>query len=237
MNNSFKQGFSLITLRTAIVKPLLRSDTLDKDLLKTYRPVSTIAFVCKFLETVAVKSVRRLLDHLTSCMTNTNRHIGCFTVHNQLYIQLDIASVLDRNRAILFVMLDLSSAFDTIDHEHLLILLHDEYGVREMELSWFRKYLEDRTHCVKIDSKTSATIPPQSGVPQGPVLGPVMFTLYITLMQRIFQRHGIKYHKYTDDIQLYMRRTIQLHQATKWKLRGASQTVLGKSGDGRRCVW
>ena len=90
-----------------------------------------------------------------------------------------------------------------IDHEHLLTLLHDEYGVCGIALSRFRTYLEDRTHCVKIDSKTSATIPLQSGVPQGSVLGPVMFTLYTTPLQRIFKRHGIKHHKYADDIQLY----------------------------------
>ena len=64
--------------------------------------------------------------------------------------------------------------------------------------------MEDRTHCVKIDSKTSATIPLQSGVLQGSVLGPVMFTLYTTPLQRIFKRHGIKYHKYADEIQLYV---------------------------------
>ena len=62
MNNSFKQGVFPVTLRTAIVKLLLKSDTLDKDLLKNYSPVSNIAFVGKVLEKVAV---RRLLDHLT----------------------------------------------------------------------------------------------------------------------------------------------------------------------------
>ena len=81
--------------------------------------------------------------------------------------------------------------------------------------------MEDRTHCVQIDSKTSATIPLHSGVPQDSVLGPVMFTLYTTPLQRIFKRHGIKYHKYADDIQLF----------ASYKLRG-SQTVLGKSDDG-----
>ena len=75
--------------------------------------------------------------------------------------------------------------------------------MHETALSWFLTYLENRTHCVQIDSKTSATIPLQSGVPQGSVLGPVLFTLYTTPMQRIFKRHGIKYHKYADDIQLY----------------------------------
>ena len=116
-------------------------------------------------------------------------------------VQHDIASELDKNHAMLFVMLDLS--FDTIDHDDLLTLLQDEYGVRDTSLSWFRTYLEDRTHCVQIDSNTSATIPLPSGVPQGSVLGPVMFTLYTTSMQRIFKRHSIKYQKYADDIQLY----------------------------------
>ena len=84
-----------------------------------------------------------------------------------LRVQHDISSEHDKNHAMLIVMLDLSNAFDTIDHEHLLTLLHNEYGVRETALSWFRTYMEDLTQCVQIDSKTSATIPLQSGVPQG----------------------------------------------------------------------
>jgi hypothetical protein len=99
-----------------------------------------------------------------------------------LRVQHDIASELDKTHAMLFALLDLSSAFNTTDQEHLLTLLHGEYGVLETALSWFRTYLEDRTHCVQIDSKTSATIPLHSGVPQGSVRGPVMFTLYTTPM-------------------------------------------------------
>ena len=60
-----------------------------------------------------------------------------------LCVQHDISSELDKNLAMLFVMLDLPSAFDTIDHEHSLTLLHDEYGVRETALSWFRSHCPD----------------------------------------------------------------------------------------------
>ena len=160
VNNSFKQGLFPVTFRTAIVKPLLKSDTLDKDLLKNYRPVSNIAFVGKVLEKVAV---RRVLDHLTLNGLHEEYQSAYKMLHSiepaLLCVQHDIASELDKNRAVLFVMLDLSSAFDTIDHEHLLTLLHDEYGVRETALSCL---------CVQIDSKTSAPLPLQSGVPQGP---------------------------------------------------------------------
>ena len=154
VNNSFKQDLFPVTLRTAIVKLLQKSDTFDKDLLKNYRPMSNIAFVGKVLEKVAV---RRLLDHITLNGLH-EEYQSPYTILPStetalLRVQHDIASELDKNHAMLFVMLDLSSAFVTIGHEHLLTLLHDEYGVRETALSWFRTYLEDRTHCVLVDSK------------------------------------------------------------------------------------
>ena len=69
-----------------------------------------------------------------------------------LRVKHDIAGALDRNHAMMFVMLDLSAAFDTINHAHLLKLLQDEYGVRGTALAWFRTYMEDRTYRVQIDS-------------------------------------------------------------------------------------
>ena len=94
--------------------------------------MSNIAVVGKVLEKVAV---RRLLDHLTLNGLHEEYQSAYKMRHSTetalLRVQHDIASVLDKNRAMLFVILDLSSAFDMIDHEHLLTLLHDEYGVSQ----------------------------------------------------------------------------------------------------------
>ena len=121
-----------------------------------------------------------------------------------LRVQHDIASTLDQNRAVALVMLDFSAAFDTIDQEQLLHLLHTEYGLNGRALSWFQTYLEGRTQRVQIDSETSDHVPLRFGVPQGSVMGPITFTLYTTPMRRIIQKHGVSYHKYADDIQLYV---------------------------------
>ena len=114
-----------------------------------------------------------------------------------------MATTLDQNRAVVLVMLDFSAAFGTIDQGQLLYLLETDYGVAGTALSWFRIYLEGRTQRIQIDSEMADCIPLHFGVRQGLVLGPVMFTLYTAPMQRIIRKHGIEYHKYADDIQLY----------------------------------
>ena len=96
----------------------------------------------------------------------------------------------NHNHAMLFVMLDLLAAFDTIDHAYLLTLLQDENGVHETALSRFRTYMEDHTYRAQIDSTTLEHITLQCGVPQRSVVGPVSFTLHTTPMQRLFRIHA-----------------------------------------------
>ena len=76
--------------------------------------------------------------------------------------------------------------------------------MHDKALSWLETYLEARTQRVKIDDAISEPIPLTCGVPQGSMLGPILFTIYTMPMRRIVRKHGVVYHKYADDTQLYV---------------------------------
>ena len=99
----------------------------------------------------------------------------------------------------------LSAAFDTIDHIILQDRLNVYYGISEPELGWFKSYLSGRTHSVKVGSTLSHPAALQCVVPQGSVLGPILFSLYTNLISSIIHSHSsINYHFYADNTQLYI---------------------------------
>ena len=97
-------------------------------------------------------------------------------------------------------LLDLSAAFDTIDHTILLDRLNGYYGISELALGWFKSYQSGRTHSVKVGSTLSHPVGLQYGVPQGSVLGPILFSLYTNPISSIIHSpSSISYHFYTGD--------------------------------------
>ena len=91
----------------------------------------------------------------------------------------DVLLQLDRGRNVALVMLDLSAAFDTVDHTLLITRLGDRYGIRGEALHWFVSYLSGRQQAVSVRGTMSARTVLRQGVPQGSVLGPVLFNLYM----------------------------------------------------------
>ena len=116
----------------------------------------------------------------------------------------DLVSNTFHGKASLLVLLDLSVAFDTVDHQ-LLPTDFSDCGVKGTALSLLESYLENREQCVVIGESQCESTTLQYGVPQGSVLGPVLFTVYTGTLAFFLEAHGVSYHFFADDTQLYIR--------------------------------
>lgn len=205
VNSSFQSGHFPRALKTAVVTPLLKKPPLDKDNLQNYRPVSGLAHVGKPCEKIAVL---RMVDHMHSNSLEEELQSAYKAGHSTetalLKIHNDVTKALDRGKGVLMLYLDLSAAFDTLDRTKLLKTLATRFGVQGMALSWLESYLTDRTQRVRINGTESREVTVNHGVPQGSVLGPVLFSVYTSPLQDILRQHDIDYHKYADDKTLYV---------------------------------
>ena len=121
---------------------------------------------------------------------------------------------MDNNKICILTLLDLSAAFDTIDHQIYLTRLQHSFGISGPALSWFSSYLCNRTHTVTINSMQSQHTTLHYGVPQGFVLGPVLFILYTQPLFNLVSKHAVNHHAFADDNQLYKISTIDaIHQS------------------------
>jgi hypothetical protein len=118
-------------------------------------------------------------------------------------VQNDLLKAVDNQGGAVLVLLDLSAAFDTIDHQVLLMTLRHCIGVSGSALSWFSSYLVDRQQSVRIGGTLSSPKQLPYGVPQGSVLGPQLFSIYTQPLHDIIRNSGMSFHLYADDTQLY----------------------------------
>ncbi len=204
-NVSLTTGQIPDALKVAIIKPHLKKPNLDSDELKNFRPVSNLHFISKVLEKLVAQrleehmSLHNLHDHFQSAYrTSHSTETALMKLNN------DILSTLDTGRCMLLASLDLSAAFDTVDHAILVRRLKHLFCIDDTALLWFQSYLHNRSTRVNINNSLSETFNVTCGVPQGSVLGARMYTMYTQPLTNIISKHDILYHCYADDTQVYL---------------------------------
>ena len=205
-NTSFQQKTFPVTHKNAIVHPLLKKPTLDPADVSSYRPISNLSFISKTLERLVNTRISTHMDSQSllspvqsAYRTNYSTETALARIHN------DIISAIDQGDIVGLVLLDLSAAFDTVDHTILTNVLSERFGIRDDALTWLSSYILGRSQVVKIGSTQSTSHQLDCGVPQGSVLGPKQFIAYVEDADQIFSLHNISNYGYADDIQCLKR--------------------------------
>ncbi|KAF7662663.1 hypothetical protein LDENG_00230700 [Lucifuga dentata] len=186
--------------KAAFVIPLLKGS--DPSILNNYRPISKLPVLAKLLETLVCDQVIKEYLATNSILSTfqSGFHKNHSTTTAAVKVINDIIKALDKRQCCLSLFIDLSKAFDTVDHNILIgRLLASGFSVDAV--GWFRNDLTDRTQTIQLEGTTSEVLLVQKGVPQGSVLGPLLFTLYInSLGQNI---PNTAFHFYADDTVIY----------------------------------
>lgn len=206
INLSLSSGVFPDSMKLASITPLLKKASLNPEELSNFRPVSGLSFLSKLLERVVL---RRLTSHMLSLDLMVPVQSAYRANHSTetalLRVMNDLLLAVDEGDGAALVLLDLSAAFDTIDHSVLLSCLECRFGLNGVVLDWFRSYLSNRKQSVRISGKSSTPSPLLFGVPQGSVLGPVLFTMYLSPLDDIVSLFEVLRHYFADDTQLYKR--------------------------------
>ena len=197
-NATLHQGKIPHAWKSADVTPIYKKG--DKHRPENYRPISLTSIVCKTAEHIIHSQIIHHLDNhnmLTECQFEFRKKHSC---DSQLLITIDnLARGLRDKQQIDAILLDFSKAFDRVPHERLLLKLH-HYGIRGQLLAWIRDFLSERTQQVILEGTKSSVASVTSRVPQGTVLGPLLFLVFINDLPECV---ASKLRLFADDALLY----------------------------------
>lgn len=202
LNTCIINGVFPLTWKKAIVKPLAKVSTPKE--LKDLRPISILAVVSKILERhIYDQTYEYFCDNSLMPSTQSGFRRNHSTSTTLINLIEDICNNIDNNKCTCVLLLDYSKAFDNINQSLLLAKLH-HYGFSANTINFFRSYLINREQCVCVEKNNnilkSQYISLNKGVPQGSILGPLLFSIYVADMNDVIKH--CKLQQYADDSQL-----------------------------------
>ena len=205
INLSLESGLFADDWKCALVLPLLKKPGLDL-LYKNYRPVSNLQYVSKLTEKAVFEQIHTHMtthslypEFQSSYRKNHSTETALVRVTNDILMKMNT-----QEPVTLLVMLDLSAAFDTVNHNILLTRLNEELGICGVALEWFKSYLANRGQRITIDGSLSERFSLECGVPQGSCLGSPLFIIYASKLFRVVGDQLPHTHCYADDTQIYL---------------------------------
>ena len=202
VNLSLTSGCVPEALKTALIRPLLKKHNLEH-VHKNYRPVSNLSFLSKVIEEAVNRQLNKHLNSnkLFEELQSAYRPF-CSTETALIKVLSDALHHLDNRQAVLVALLDLSAAFDTVDHNILIRRLQNTFGINGSALAWFDSYLRGRSFKVVIQDALSDAFHLACSVPQGSILGPRLYTQYTKFLGTLVRMLLLCFHGYADDTQL-----------------------------------
>jgi len=192
-------------VKTALVTPVIKKPYRYSSNLSNYRPISNVNNISTIFEKLFLSCLQPHI--LTS--HNVNPYQSAY--HRNHSTETALLCILDHlhhsanaHKSTILVSLDLGAAFDTIDHAILLNRLHSTFGICGATLQWITSYLTNRSQYVKLGNSSSNYKLFASAFPQGSVLGPLIFTIYVSTIASLLSHRGANQHQYADDTQLFI---------------------------------
>ena len=202
INLSFETGRYIDKLKIAKAIPVYKDKESELEC-SSYRPISLLSNLNEIVEKVMYN---RLYDFLEKHDTIYKNQYGFrknhSTIHALVNMTEDIRNALDNDHIVCGVFIDLRKAFDTVDH-HILLKKLEYYGVRGIALNWFKSYLSNRRQCVSINGVLSEEAKIEYGVPQGSILGPLLFLIYINDLNKAIKNSTVRH--FADDTNLIIK--------------------------------
>ena len=210
-NLSFSQATFPANFKLALISPLLKKPGLSKSDPSNFRPISNLNTIGKILERLALAC---LFPHVSVTPSFSPFQSAYCKFHSTetalLKLTNDILETMDSGKITILTALDMSAAFDTLDHATLLHRPEHTFGLSGFVISWIRSYLFSRSSFVKIDSSSSPVTTILTGIPQGSVSGSLLFVLFISPIANVINagqagnNNLVSFYQYADYTQLYI---------------------------------